>query len=112
MVRNSLSYVSYKDRKVVAADLRLVYTASTETEAEQQLVSFADKWDKQYPTISKSWLNHWQRTHHSIFCLPSRNSQSHLHYSPPTILLLKWFTWRFKTSLRNGRCPFAIGNLL
>jgi putative transposase len=60
MVRNSLSYVSYKDRKAVAADLRLVYTASTETEAEQQLVRFADKWDKQYPTISKSWLNHWQ----------------------------------------------------
>ncbi|NHC37474.1 hypothetical protein QH73_0023030 [Scytonema millei VB511283] len=27
LVRNSLSYVSYKDRKAVAADLRLVYTA-------------------------------------------------------------------------------------
>lgn len=61
MVRNSLSYVSYKDRKAVAADLRLVYTASTETEAEQYLMAFAEKWDKQYPTISKSWLNHWQR---------------------------------------------------
>lgn len=61
MVRNSLSYVSYKDRKAVAADLRLLYTAHTEAEAEQQLVSFAEKWDKQYPTISKSWLNHWQR---------------------------------------------------
>lgn len=61
MVRNSLSYVSYKDRKAVAADLRLVYTASTETEAEQYLVAFAEKWDQQYPTISKSWLNHWQR---------------------------------------------------
>ncbi len=59
MVRNSLSYVSYKDRKAVAADLRLIYTASTEAEAEQHLVSFAEKWDKQYPTISKSWLNHW-----------------------------------------------------
>lgn len=61
MVRNSLSYVSYKDRKVVAADLRLIYTASTEAEAEQQLVTFAEKWDKQYPTISRSWMNHWQR---------------------------------------------------
>jgi putative transposase len=61
MVRNSLSYVSYKDRKAVAADLRLVYTASTEAEAEQHLVAFAEKWDKQYPTISKSWLSHWQR---------------------------------------------------
>jgi Transposase and inactivated derivatives len=61
MVRNSLSYVSYKDRKAVAADLRLIYTASTEAEAEQQLIAFAQKWDTQYPTISKSWLTHWQR---------------------------------------------------
>jgi len=61
MVRNSLSYVSYKDRKAVAADLRLVYTASTEVQAEQYLVELAEKWDQQYPTISKSWMNHWQR---------------------------------------------------
>ena len=61
MVRNSLSYVSYKDRKAVAADLRLIYTSSTEAEAEQQLVEFAEKWDKQYPTISRSWMNHWMR---------------------------------------------------
>lgn len=60
-VRNSLSYVSYKDRKAVAADLRLVYTATTESEAEQQLVLFAEKWDKQYPIISRSWMNHWTR---------------------------------------------------
>jgi transposase-like protein len=60
-VRNSLSYVSYKDHKTVAADLRLIDTASTETEAEGYLVTFAEKWDKQYPTISKSWMNHWQR---------------------------------------------------
>jgi len=61
MVRNSLSYVSYKDRKAVAADLRLVYTASTEVQAEQHLVELAKEWDQQYPTISKSWMNHWQR---------------------------------------------------
>lgn len=61
MVRNSLSYVSYKDRKAVAADLRLIYTSATETEAEQQLVAFAEKWDKQYPIISRSWMNHWTR---------------------------------------------------
>lgn len=54
IVRNSLRYVSYRDRKAVAADLKLIYTASTETEAEQQLMAFADKWDKQYPVISKS----------------------------------------------------------
>lgn len=61
MVRNSLSYVSYKDRKVVAADLRLIYTAPTEAVAELALMDFAQRWDKQYPTISKSWLAHWSR---------------------------------------------------
>lgn len=61
LVRNSLSYVSYKDRKAVASDLRAIYTAATETEAEQALVDFAEHWDKQYPTISKSWINHWNR---------------------------------------------------
>ena len=61
MVRNSLSYVSYKDRKAVASDLKKVYGAMTEPEAEQELLKFAQTWDKQYPTISKSWLNHWQR---------------------------------------------------
>jgi len=61
LVRNSLSYVSYKDRKAVAADLRSVYTAPTAIEAEQALVDFAECWDKQYPTISKSWMTHWNR---------------------------------------------------
>jgi putative transposase len=59
MVRNSLNYVSYKDRKAVAADLKTVYTADTESAAEQALMVFAQTWDKQYPTISKSWLHHW-----------------------------------------------------
>lgn len=61
LVRNSLSYVSYKDRKAVAADLKTIYQATTEAEAEQALIVFAQRWDKQYPTISKSWLNHWSR---------------------------------------------------
>lgn len=61
LVRNSLSYVSYKDRKAVAADLKTIYSAATESEAEQALILFAEKWDKQYPMISKSWMNHWQR---------------------------------------------------
>lgn len=61
LVRNSLSYVSYKDRKAVAADLKTIYQAATEFEAEQALMMFAGRWDKQYPTISKSWLTHWSR---------------------------------------------------
>ena len=60
-VRNSLSYVSYKDRKAVAADLSMIYTATTQAQAEQHLMSFAQTWDQRYPTISKSWMAHWDR---------------------------------------------------
>jgi putative transposase len=37
--------VSYKDQKAVAADLKKVYGAATESEAEQALVEFAERWD-------------------------------------------------------------------
>jgi putative transposase len=58
-VRNSLKYVSYKHRKEVATDLKVIYSASTEAEAEFQLERFAEKWDQQYATISKSWRTQW-----------------------------------------------------
>lgn len=59
MVRNSLSYVGWKERKAVAADLKLIYRAATEAQAGQALEAFAQKWDKKYPSISKSWRAHW-----------------------------------------------------
>jgi len=44
MVRGSLSYVGWKERKAVAADLKNIYRASTVEEAERQLEEFAQKW--------------------------------------------------------------------
>ena len=61
MVRNSLNYVSWKLRKVVAADLRSIYTAATEQEAQTRLQEFEDKWGSDYPTIVKSWRASWAR---------------------------------------------------
>ncbi len=58
-VRNSLGYVSWKERKEVAADLKAIYRAATEAEAEQALEAFERKWDRKYPSISKSWRAHW-----------------------------------------------------
>jgi len=43
-LRNSLKYVSYKDRKAVSADLKPMYTAATEQEAKMALDSFSHKW--------------------------------------------------------------------
>ena len=59
LVRNSLKYVSYKDRKEVAADLKEIYAAVTAKEAEEALKRFEDKWNNKYPAISKSWRNNW-----------------------------------------------------
>ena len=59
-IRNSLAYVSYKNRKELAADLKLVYSAITEDEALTALSHFDAKWGKQYPHIAKSWQNNWQ----------------------------------------------------
>ena len=61
LVRNSLNFVSWKERKEVAADLRLVYTAATAEAAEMALDDFAKKWDKTYPQITKSWRHNWAR---------------------------------------------------
>ncbi|AZQ11489.1 IS256 family transposase [Shewanella khirikhana] len=60
-VRYSLRYVSWKQRKEVAADLRTIYAASTLDEAERALDAFAQKWDHEQPTISRSWRANWER---------------------------------------------------
>jgi len=59
-VRGSLNYVSWKQRKEVAADLKPIYQASTVEEAEQRLDEFAAKWDGAYPTISQMWRRNWE----------------------------------------------------
>lgn len=60
MVRNSLRYVGWKQRKIVASDLRAIYNAKTLEDAELSLTEFAEKWDKEFPSISKNWLTHWE----------------------------------------------------
>lgn len=60
-IGNSLSFVSYKDRKQVAAELRPIYTAPTADAGLAQLDAFAQKWNKKYPVIAKSWRVSWSR---------------------------------------------------
>ncbi len=61
MVRHSLRFVSWKQRKQVAEDLKTIYQAPTVDQAEANLTAFAKKWDSSHPTISKSWRNNWER---------------------------------------------------
>jgi putative transposase len=58
-IRNSLRYVSWKERKAMAKDLRLIYEAATEEEGASALEEFSERWDKRYPHVSASWKKNW-----------------------------------------------------
>ncbi len=59
MIRHSLAYVSWQDRRTMVGDLRAIYDAANEDAARMALNDFKDKWDGQYPTISASWERNW-----------------------------------------------------
>lgn len=58
-IRSSLKFVSWKDRKAIAKDLKSVYTAISEEQALENLNEFHDIWGNKYPHIKQSWINHW-----------------------------------------------------
>jgi transposase-like protein len=58
-IRNSLRFVSYKDRKELVVNLKPIYAAATEGDGLEALGDFAKKWDSQYPYIAKSWYSNW-----------------------------------------------------
>jgi putative transposase len=60
LVRASLNYVTWQDRKHVVADLKPIYRAVTADEAERQLSEFEEKWPK-YPAITRLWREQWER---------------------------------------------------
>lgn len=60
LVRAALKYVTDKDCRAVASDLKKIYNAATLVEAEQALEQFAQAWDEKYPTISKMWRARWK----------------------------------------------------
>jgi putative transposase len=61
MVRASLNYVSWKERKQVAVDLKGIYRAATERQAAKELEEFETKWGKKHPAIGKLWKENWDR---------------------------------------------------
>lgn len=58
-IRNTTRFVSYKDIKRLMTDLKRVYTAPTEETAREELESFRNIWDSQYPKIYRSWSENW-----------------------------------------------------
>ena len=62
LIRNSLDYASWKDRKLLAAALRPVYTAPSADAAAAALDEFErGAWGQKYPTVTASWRRAWDR---------------------------------------------------
>jgi transposase-like protein len=59
-IRNSLRYVSWKEKKELSKDLKEVYKASTIEEASGAMEGFEEKWGDKYPHIIKSWRENWE----------------------------------------------------
>lgn len=61
MIRNSVRFVSYKDRKELVRDLKPIYAAPSREAAEGALAAFEEKWGRRYPMIGASWRAAWER---------------------------------------------------
>jgi len=59
LVRAALKYVTDKDSRAVAGDLKKIYQSATVSEAEAELEKFAEVWGAKYPTIVKQWRLKW-----------------------------------------------------
>jgi putative transposase len=61
LVRGSLRFCSYKDRKAVVADLKPIYNAPNRDAAEELFAGFEARWGTRYPGIVKLWQDAWER---------------------------------------------------
>ena len=59
-IRSSMRYVSYRDRRPLAKDLRPVYTAPNAEAARAELDRFDDAWGGRYPMIAQTWRARWE----------------------------------------------------
>jgi putative transposase len=59
LVRSSVRYVPWKNRRAVCRDLRIIYTADSAEGAEAALDDFEAKWGDQFPMIAPAWRRRW-----------------------------------------------------
>jgi len=62
LIRNSLDYASWKDRKMLAAALRPIYAAASAEAALAALDAFeAGEWGRKFPTVASAWRRAWDQ---------------------------------------------------
>src|SRR3954463_9043031 len=59
LIRASLRYVNYRDKKTVAAALRPIYTAANADDALTELERFDETWGQRYPMVTQAWRTAW-----------------------------------------------------
>lgn len=60
LIRNSLSFVSWKDRKRIMPSIKAIYHAGNADAALQRLEDFEAEWGKRYPAIGQAWRRAWE----------------------------------------------------
>ena len=60
LIRNSLAFVSWKDRKVILPDLKAIYRAENAEAARDRLADFEARWGARYPAIGQAWRRAWE----------------------------------------------------
>ena len=59
LIRNSMHFVPWDQRKEVAKDLKAIYTAASEKKAQEALEAFEEKYKHDYPTVAQIWRRNW-----------------------------------------------------
>ena len=70
LIRNSLAFVSWKDRKLIMPDLKAIYRAETAEAGAAELDNFEAQWGKRYPAIGQAWRRAWEYVV-PLFAFPS-----------------------------------------
>jgi putative transposase len=60
LIRNSMAFVSWKDRKAIMPDLKAIYRAETAEAAQDRLSEFEARWGAKYPAVGQSWRRAWE----------------------------------------------------
>jgi putative transposase len=60
LIRNSLAFVSWKDRKAILPAIKAIYRAENAEQAFLRLEEFEAEWGKRYPAIGQVWRRAWE----------------------------------------------------
>ena len=78
LIRNSLAFVSWKDRKVILPSIKAIYRAENADMALVRLDEFEAEWGKRYPAIGQAWRRAWEHVV-PFFAFAPGHPQNDLH---------------------------------